>query len=295
MADFGNWKTTGPQRYADLASIFARSEDTHAKASFPPDNGIDADDFGRCLDAAKAVGYRGPYTLIYEDEGDDEWAAVEIERDFVLAHLQRRPRIAASGRRGSRRANRVVVEPERRRRMAGIAERALRRVAWSARRWGRRIRPAGNSDRCHEPVVGVPAGRKHDRAASRDEALRLPAAHVERRGTLRKRGSGREKQRGDNQKGAHLRRTPALAPRNAIFSCLDFAAFAPDMQPRQLQFRIARDPAPPPLLRKEPHRSQGKRAETGSSHSDPSGSGRRVSAGSAGLRGPAASRRSAGR
>ena len=36
MADFGNWKTTGDAKYDDLASILARSEDTHAKARFPP-------------------------------------------------------------------------------------------------------------------------------------------------------------------------------------------------------------------------------------------------------------------
>lgn len=83
MADFGNWKTTGPQRYEDLASILARSEDSHAKAWFLTDNEIDADDFGLCLEAAKRVGYSGPYTLIYEDKGTDEWTAVEIERDFV--------------------------------------------------------------------------------------------------------------------------------------------------------------------------------------------------------------------
>ncbi len=86
MADFGNWKTTGPERYENLASIFARSEDTHAKAWFPED-AIDGEDFGRCLDAARAAGYSGPYTLIYEDKGDDEWHAVEIERNFVLAHF----------------------------------------------------------------------------------------------------------------------------------------------------------------------------------------------------------------
>ncbi len=86
MADFGNWKTAGPQKYEELASIFARSEDTHAKAWFP-DEKIDGEDFGRCLDAAKRAGYCGPYTLIYEDKGDDEWSAVEIERDFVLRHF----------------------------------------------------------------------------------------------------------------------------------------------------------------------------------------------------------------
>lgn len=86
MADFGNWKTTGPKRYDDLASILARSEDTHAKAWFPGDT-IDGEDFGLCLDAAERVGYKGPYTLIYEDKGGDEWSAVEAERDFVKSYF----------------------------------------------------------------------------------------------------------------------------------------------------------------------------------------------------------------
>ena len=86
MADFGNWKTTGPKRYDDLASILARSEDTHAKAWFPG-NEMDRDDFGNCLAAAKRVSYTGPYTLIYEDKGFDEWSAVEAERDFVRRYF----------------------------------------------------------------------------------------------------------------------------------------------------------------------------------------------------------------
>lgn len=87
MADFGNWKTEGQRRYDDLASIFARSEDTHAKARFPSANEMDAEDFGLCLQAAERAGYSGPYTLIYEDDGDDEWRAVETERDFVVSYF----------------------------------------------------------------------------------------------------------------------------------------------------------------------------------------------------------------
>lgn len=86
MADFGNWKTAGAAKYADLASILARSEDTHAKARFSKDK-IDGEDFGSCLKAANEVGYSGPYTLIYEDAGVDEWSAIEAERDFVLNHF----------------------------------------------------------------------------------------------------------------------------------------------------------------------------------------------------------------
>jgi sugar phosphate isomerase/epimerase len=86
MADFGNWKTTGPKRYEDLASVLERAEDTHAKASFANDE-IDGEDFGNCLAAAERVGYSGPYTLIYEGKGGEEWKGVEVERDFVRRHF----------------------------------------------------------------------------------------------------------------------------------------------------------------------------------------------------------------
>ena len=87
LADFGNWRTQGPERYNDLASIFARAEDTHAKAFFPNGLAMDDDDFRLCLAAAARVGYAGPYTLIYEDKGDDEWEAVKLERDFVQSYF----------------------------------------------------------------------------------------------------------------------------------------------------------------------------------------------------------------
>jgi sugar phosphate isomerase/epimerase len=81
LADFGNWK--GARKYADLAAIFGRAEDSHAKAHFPRVGEMDAEDFGRCLTAADQAGYHGPYTLIYEGPDADEWEAVAMERDFV--------------------------------------------------------------------------------------------------------------------------------------------------------------------------------------------------------------------
>ena len=85
LADFGNWK--GASKYDDLASVLIRAEDTHAKAHFDEATGIDGTDFRRCLDAATTAGYEGPYTLIYESGGADEWGGVATERDFVRAYF----------------------------------------------------------------------------------------------------------------------------------------------------------------------------------------------------------------
>lgn len=87
LADFGNW--TGAGKYADLAAVLGRAEETHAKAHFDDGGNLDGGDFGRCLEAAIAAGYDGPYTLVYEGAADDEWAAVKVERDFVRDHFAR--------------------------------------------------------------------------------------------------------------------------------------------------------------------------------------------------------------
>ena len=81
LADFGNWK--GAAKYDDLAAILPRAEDTHAKASFSANGEMDGDDYGRCVAAAIAAAYDGPYTLIYDGPDDDEWAGIEAERTFI--------------------------------------------------------------------------------------------------------------------------------------------------------------------------------------------------------------------
>ena len=85
LADFGNWK--GPGKYADLAAVLERAEDAHAKCFFSAAGTMDRDDFGKCLAAAQAAHYDGPYTLIYESPGDDEWAAVRLEEEFLRDYL----------------------------------------------------------------------------------------------------------------------------------------------------------------------------------------------------------------
>ena len=82
LADTGNWG--GPTKYADSASIFARAELCHAKTDFGPGLVIDAEDYRKCIKAAKDAGYQGPFTLIFASEGD-EWAGLAAERAFVLA------------------------------------------------------------------------------------------------------------------------------------------------------------------------------------------------------------------
>ena len=82
LADTGNW--SGAHKYADLQSIFARAELCHAKTGFGAGLKINGDDFGACVKAAQAADYRGPYTLIFDDDGD-EWQGVQAERDYVEA------------------------------------------------------------------------------------------------------------------------------------------------------------------------------------------------------------------
>ena len=81
-----NWG--GPTKYADLASIFARAQLCHAKASFMPGRKLDEADYGHCVSAAEGAGYSGPYTLIFADEGD-EWEGLAKEREFITHRLSK--------------------------------------------------------------------------------------------------------------------------------------------------------------------------------------------------------------
>ena len=84
LADFGNWRGKG--KYAALGAIFGRAELCHAKAAFI-DGDLDAEDYGRCLDAAEAAGYTGPYTLIFDSDLPGEWDGLATERDFIAARI----------------------------------------------------------------------------------------------------------------------------------------------------------------------------------------------------------------
>lgn len=84
LADFGNW--TGPDKYADLKSIFPRASLCHAKANFTSGQ-LDEADYGLCIAAAEEAGYTGPYTLIFDADHPHEWSGLAEERDFILSRL----------------------------------------------------------------------------------------------------------------------------------------------------------------------------------------------------------------
>jgi len=79
--DFGNWG--GPTKYDDLASIFPRAESSHAKARFPADGEMDREDYRACLEIARRAGFSGPYTLVYDGPGNDEWRGLALEAEVV--------------------------------------------------------------------------------------------------------------------------------------------------------------------------------------------------------------------
>ncbi len=84
-ADFGNW--SGPDKYDALAQIFPRAAGCHTKARFTAPHQMDKDDFVRCLDLARASGFSGPHTLIYDGEDADEWGHLALEREVVDSYL----------------------------------------------------------------------------------------------------------------------------------------------------------------------------------------------------------------
>ena len=80
--DFGNWH--GEEKYAGLAAIARYAESCHAKAQFT-DGIIDGEDYARCLEITADAGFRGPYTLIFDNNEPNEWAGLAKEREYVLA------------------------------------------------------------------------------------------------------------------------------------------------------------------------------------------------------------------
>ncbi|MBT5872150.1 MAG: sugar phosphate isomerase/epimerase [Candidatus Latescibacteria bacterium] len=83
-ADFGNYPRTS--RLEDLNAILPYATSCHAKPDYLNNGTMDRTEFDRNLVAARATGFDGPYSLIFEGEGD-EWAGVETIRDAVQAFI----------------------------------------------------------------------------------------------------------------------------------------------------------------------------------------------------------------
>ncbi len=83
--DFGNWR--GDTKYDDLGAIASWAESCHTKAHFTAPREMERDDYVRCLELTRAVGFSGPHTLIYDGPGDDEWEGLSLEREVVNPYL----------------------------------------------------------------------------------------------------------------------------------------------------------------------------------------------------------------
>lgn len=85
LADFGNWG--GAAKYDNLAAILPLAESCHAKCSFMADGQPNSEAYVRCLDLARVANYRGPYSLIYDGVGEDEWTGLAIENKMVQPYI----------------------------------------------------------------------------------------------------------------------------------------------------------------------------------------------------------------
>ena len=81
--DFGNWG--GEQKYSNLEQIVHLAESCHAKCSYV-DGKPDTEDFTRCLEITKEVGFVGPYTLVHGEPGR-EWETVEEQLRLITPYL----------------------------------------------------------------------------------------------------------------------------------------------------------------------------------------------------------------
>lgn len=81
--DFGNWG--GENKYADLGQIAHLAESCHAKCNFV-DGKPDLDDFVKCLELTKEVGFNGPYTLVHGEAGN-EWESLKVQLSALEPYI----------------------------------------------------------------------------------------------------------------------------------------------------------------------------------------------------------------
>ena len=83
-ADFGNYPLPG--RKENLSAILPHATSVHAKPEFGDNGQMDRTEFEGNLDLAREHGFDGPFSLIYEGDGD-EWHGVARIRDVVQKHI----------------------------------------------------------------------------------------------------------------------------------------------------------------------------------------------------------------
>jgi sugar phosphate isomerase/epimerase len=83
-ADIGNFPKA--QRVAEFTAVAPRAEVVHVKSDYDPAGSIQASDVVACLSAVRAVGFDGPYTLVY-DRGGDSWAGLAELATVVQPYL----------------------------------------------------------------------------------------------------------------------------------------------------------------------------------------------------------------
>jgi hypothetical protein len=82
-ADWGNWSR--PRKYDDLPLILPRAETCHAKLEFTAADQLDEEDAAACIGMTRSSGFAGTYVLVNGGMGDSEWAALDIQREAILA------------------------------------------------------------------------------------------------------------------------------------------------------------------------------------------------------------------
>ena len=82
-ADIGNFPAE--RRIAEFRAVAPRAESVHVKASYDGQGRPDETELRQCLDATRAAGFDGPYTLVYDRQGDP-WEGIDRLRRIVAPY-----------------------------------------------------------------------------------------------------------------------------------------------------------------------------------------------------------------
>jgi len=83
-ADIGNFPA--PVRLGEFSAVVGRASVVHVKAGYGEDGTIDAAALRPCLAASVAAGFDGPYTLVYDRDGNS-WPRIAELSEIVATYL----------------------------------------------------------------------------------------------------------------------------------------------------------------------------------------------------------------